>query len=55
MTNLELITFNVVITHPDGRSEIITTDAYDMNHAWYKAKNSNPFCTITKVSPCQMF
>jgi hypothetical protein len=46
MTNLELITFNVILRHPGGRRQTVRTTAYDMAHAEYKVINSFPLATV---------
>ncbi len=55
MTNLELITFNVILRHPGGERSIVTVKGYDMRMAEYLAVRDNPTATIVCSSPAEMF
>ena len=55
MTNLELITFNVVMRHSGGERSIVTVDAYDVRGAEYRAREIYPLAIVISSSPVQMF
>lgn len=51
MTNLEEIDFTVIIRHPGGHRQTVTTKAFDMSHAEYKVINSYPLANVIETRP----